>query len=100
MIIDRQMLFVGSLNMDPRAIAINAEMGIVIESPEMADDIARTILEDLSEFAYRVELRDNGKLQWRGSIDGTEVIETSEPLSSRWRRLKACLLKIVPEGQL
>ena len=99
-IIDRELIFVGSLNMDPRAIDINTEMGIVIRSPDMADDIAQRILADLPEFAYRVELRDNGKLHWRGRVDGTEVIETKEPLTSRWQRFMAFLLKIVPEQQL
>ena len=94
------MVYAGSLNMNPRAIEINSEMGIVIRSPELAESMTQTILEDLPEFAYRVELRANGRLQWRGMIDGIEVIETSEPISSRWQRFKAFLLKIVPDGQL
>ena len=44
--------------------------------------------------------RDSGKLQWRGRVDGTEVVETKEPLTSRWQRFMAFLLKIVPEQQL
>jgi putative cardiolipin synthase len=99
-IIDRELIFVGSLNMDPRAIDINTEMGIVIRSPDMAGDIAERMLAELPEFAYRLELQDNGKLHWRGRVNGTEVIETKEPLTSRWQRFMAFLLKIVPEQQL
>jgi len=99
-IIDRKLIFVGSLNMDPRSIDLNTEMGIVIRSPEMADDLAESVLEDLPEFAYRVELQDNGKLQWHCTIDGEEVIETKEPLSTGGQRFSAFLLKIVPEQQL
>ena len=99
-IIDRELIFAGSLNLNPRAIDLNAEMGIVIRSTEMAERLAQDLLAELPDFAYRVELRSNGRLQWRGMVDGTEVIETSEPLSSPWRRFKAFLLKIVPEGQL
>ena len=99
-IIDRELLIVGSLNMDPRAIDINTELGIVIKSPEMAENFAQIVLKDLLDFAYRVELQDNGKLHWRGRVNGTEVIETKEPLTSRWQRFMAFLLKIVPEQQL
>ena len=99
-IIDRKLVFVGSLNMDPRSIDINTEMGIVIRSPDMAADLAEGILEDLPEFAYRVELQDNGKLQWHCTIDGAEVIETKEPLSTGGQRFAAFLMKIVPEQQL
>jgi cardiolipin synthase C len=99
-IIDRESVFVGSLNMDPRAIDINSEMGIVIESAEMAGKLAQSVLRDMPEFAYRVELRNDGKLQWRCNIDGIEVIETREPLSTSGQRFKAFLLKIVPEKQL
>jgi putative cardiolipin synthase len=99
-IIDRQLIFAGSLNMDPRSIDINSEMGIVIHSPELANSLAENVLEDLPEFAYRVELLDNGKLQWRCIINGTQVVETKEPLTTGGQRFKAFLLKIVPEQQL
>ena len=99
-IIDREKVFVGSLNMDPRSIDLNTEMGVVIDSPELANRLAENIIEDLPEFAYRVELLDSGKLQWRCTIEGTEVIESKEPLSTGWQRFKAFLMKIVPEQQL
>jgi len=99
-IIDREMLFAGSLNLDPRSIDINSEMGILINAPTMVAPLANLILDDLAEFAYRVEIDDRNKLTWRGHIDGTEVIETHEPQSSLWRRTKAFFLKIVPDSQL
>ena len=99
-IFDREIIYAGSLNLNPRAIDLNSEMGIVIRSPEMAEDLAQSVLGDLSEFAYRVELTDDGKLQWRCTIDGTEVIETGEPLATGGQRFKAFLMKIVPDQQL
>ncbi|MGB5456271.1 MAG: phospholipase D family protein, partial [Gammaproteobacteria bacterium] len=35
-LIDRKRVFVGSLNLDPRSIDINTEMGLLIDSPELA----------------------------------------------------------------
>ena len=58
------------------------------------------MLEDLDEFAYRVELDDNGNIRWRGTIDGVEVVETKEPQSTAGLRFKAFMLKIVPDSQL
>ena len=99
-IIDREKVFVGSLNMDPRSIDLNSEMGVVIDSPDLANRLAENILEDLPEFAYRVELGDNGNLLWRCTIDGIAVIVSKEPLTTGGKRFKAFLLKIVPEQQL
>ena len=99
-IIDRETLFVGSLNLDPRSIEINAEMGILVNSPEMVGELAELVLEDLDEFAYRIEFDENGRIRWRGTIDGIEVIETKEPQTNGGQRFKAYMWKIVPDRQL
>jgi putative cardiolipin synthase len=99
-LIDRRYLFVGSLNLDPRSIEISAEMGLLIDSPDMVQAWSSSADNDLSTRAYRVTLNERGKLEWRTTIDGEEVVETSEPLSSRWRRFLAWLLRVAPESQL
>jgi putative cardiolipin synthase len=100
MIIDREIVFVGSLNLDPRSVEINSEMGLLIHSSELGEELATSALRMIPSIAYRVELNSKGKLQWRATIDGEEVIETSEPLASAWRKFSAFLLKVVPESQL
>ena len=100
MLIDGKRLFVGSLNQDARSREINSEMGLLIDSPEMGEQLSSRLLAALPELAYRVERDERGRLQWRGQIDGVEVIETKEPLTSWWLRFKAFLLKIAPERQL
>ena len=99
-VIDRRYLFVGSLNLDPRSIEINAEMGLLIDSPELAELVAEGIAKDLPKLAYKVSIGDRRFLEWRTNVDGREIVENNEPLSSRWRRFKAWFLRIVPEGQL
>jgi len=100
MLIDRRYLFVGSLNMDPRSIDINAEMGLLIDSPEMTGGIADKIDERLPNSAYRIVLTDKNKLEWHGITDGVEIVETREPQTSGWLRFKAWFLKIAPESQM
>jgi len=97
---DRRYLFVGSLNLDPRSIEINAEMGLLIDSPEFADGMAVAVEERLAAAAYRVVLNKRGKIEWHATIDGEDVVETKEPLTSWWLRFKAWVMKIVPDSQL
>ena len=99
-LIDRRYLFVGSLNLDPRSIEINAEMGLLIDSEEMVAGITSHAEKQLAAATYRVLLNDKGKIEWNGRINGEEVIETKEPLTSSWLRFKAWFLKIAPESQL
>jgi putative cardiolipin synthase len=36
MVIDRQRVFIGSLNLDPRSWDVDSKMGVIIESPGLA----------------------------------------------------------------
>ena len=99
-LIDRRYLFVGSLNLDPRSLEINAEMGLLIDSEELVGLMAEGIEDILPSVAYRVLLNDRNHLEWRGVIGGKPVTENRDPLASWWLRFKSWFLKIVPEEQL
>ncbi|UCD67529.1 MAG: phospholipase D family protein [Betaproteobacteria bacterium] len=100
MVMDRRYTFIGSLNLDPRSIDINTEMGVLVDSTAMTQSLAVPFMEMLPERAYKVFEDDNGNLRWKVIIDGEEIVETSEPQSSSWRRFKAFLSRILPESQL
>ena len=55
-VFDRRELFVGSLNLDPRSVSLNTEIGLVFESPELAALAAREIMGAVSGAAYRLAL--------------------------------------------
>jgi putative cardiolipin synthase len=99
-LIDKERIFVGSLNLDPRSIDINTEMGLLIDSPELAATLHESVTRRIPDIAYRLHLDDNNKITWHATIDGQEVIETKEPQTSGWRRFQAWFLKIAPEKQL
>lgn len=99
-LIDRRYLFVGSLNLDPRSIEINAEMGLLVDSAELIAYMVPDPDERLEKMAYRVLLNEDGELEWHGRIFGEEVIKTKEPDTSSWLRFKAWFLRIAPESQL
>jgi putative cardiolipin synthase len=100
MVIDREQIFVGSLNLDPRSIDINTEMGLLIDSPELSSSLAEGFLERLPTIAWRVKLEPDGDLGWHGMIDGEQVAAATEPQTTGWERFKAWFLKIAPESQL
>ncbi|MEA1889122.1 MAG: phospholipase D family protein [Pseudomonadota bacterium] len=99
-LIDRNKVFVGSLNLDPRSIDINTEMGMLIESEPLVSEMVNSIMVAIPKIAYRLQLDDQDKISWHANIDGREVIETKEPLTSMWQRFTAWFLKIAPEQQL
>jgi putative cardiolipin synthase len=99
-LIDRRRVFVGSLNLDPRSIDINTEMGLLIDSEALATQLTGLALDRLPETAYRLRLDERDRITWHATIAGQEVIETRDPLTSPGRRFAAWLLRIAPEGQL
>ena len=99
-IIDRRYLFVGSLNLDPRSIEINAEMGLLIDSAKMIAEHHSHMEDRIAALTYRVLLNEDGDLEWHGRVDGEDMVLTREPDTSAWLRLKAWFMKIAPESQL
>lgn len=99
-LIDRKRIFVGSLNLDPRSVDINTEMGLLIDSPELGERLTKSVRKHIPMIAYRVKLDDDNNLSWHATIDGREVIENKEPQTTGWDRFKAWFLKIAPEKQL
>ena len=99
-VFDRKQLFVGSLNLDPRSIEINTEMGVVIDSPELASATAAAVDAQIPPRAWRVQLDDRGKLTWTSIVDGEPVVVRSEPQVGFGKKFQAFLLRIMPDSQL
>ncbi|MGB5629766.1 MAG: phospholipase D family protein [Woeseiaceae bacterium] len=99
-IVDRQKVFVGSLNLDPRSTDLDSEIGLIIDSLELGTLLAENAMDGIPNMAYRLKLDENRKIRWHATIDGQEVVETREPLTSWWRRFQAWFLKIAPEKEL
>ena len=68
MVIDRQRAFIGSMNLDPRSEMLNSEMGVIVDSPPLAEKLAERMSRDMEGAnSWRVVRRDDGKLVWRSS---------------------------------
>jgi putative cardiolipin synthase len=99
--VDRRQLFVGSFNLDPRSADINTEMGIVVDSPNLAGSAVDRLLTALPTIAYRLRLDGDGDIEWAGQEDGAEVVYRTEPHADWWRRFRVGVVRLLPiEGQL
>lgn len=95
-VIDRDEIFVGSFNFDPRSAYLNTEMGVIIRDPWLAERMAEVIDEKLQPDAYELFL-DDGDLRWRGwDKNGVEYVEDKEPQTSWWDRFVAGFMRILP----
>jgi len=93
-IVDRRWLYVGSMNLDGRSAVYNTELGLIVDSEEIAADVRRLRIHDEVRSAYRLRLRAGGEgVEWveRGD-DGSEIVHAEEPDDSWTLRLKNWLL--------
>ena len=99
---DRRLLFVGSMNFDPRSSVYNTEIGLFIDSPELAQQVLKLIDTLKSQGAYRLRLAPDGKhLEWISKEPGRDVVLHEEPDSTLWDRVLLNLLApLVPERLL
>jgi putative cardiolipin synthase len=90
--VDRARVFVGSFNFDPRSARLNTELGFVIDSPAMAEEVAVAFAQRIPERAYEVVLNGSGALEWS---DG-EIRYTREPGTGVMKRLLVAALARLP----
>jgi putative cardiolipin synthase len=95
--VDRSHGFVGSFNFDPRSELLNTEMGLVIDSPTLAERLVRTFDTVVPLAAYEVRLGSNGRsLQWIERTTSGEVRYDIEPGTTWFLRSRVDMLKILP----
>ncbi len=101
-VFDRESVFIGSFNLDPRSASINTEAGLYVESPELAEQVAAYMDEGVQpQSSYRVLLDADGDLVWVTRINGREVRYHKEPESSFGQRFMSGFIQRLPvEHQL
>jgi putative cardiolipin synthase len=102
MVIDRKAMFVGSMNLDPRSLHINNEIGILFLNPEIAEESARNFDLNIEKAAFRLSLDpDNGDITWQATKQGEEIIYDTEPYVGFWKRFFVDIIRLLPvESQL
>jgi putative cardiolipin synthase len=93
---DGRLAFIGSMNLDPRSGAINTEMGAVIDSPGLGQELRDLMLRDMSpDNAWEVSIADNGRLQWTNSDETV----TKQPTRGFLQHVMNAIFKVVPKEQ-
>ncbi|HTI56649.1 MAG TPA: phospholipase D family protein [Verrucomicrobiae bacterium] len=92
-VLDRERIFVGSMNLDPRSAEVNSEMGVVVESPALARTAASALEETMKpENSWRVDLDPDGGLRWSS---GGQVLRF-QPARSFWERVLDLVYVVFP----
>ncbi len=99
-VFDRKQVFIGSLNLDPRAVLHNTEIGVVLTSAEIANGMGEWFDQNIEKLAFRLELQEdkNGheKILWYGLVDGEQQTFDVEPYTGFWLRFGIGFMSIWP----
>jgi putative cardiolipin synthase len=104
-VLDREQVFIGSLNLDPRALYHNTEIGVVLTSSDVAHEMADWFDQNIEEVAFRLELGTDEDgyehIFWHGIENGEKRVFTVDPHTGFWLRFKIGFLGLLPiESQL
>ena len=101
-VFDRKKVYIGSMNFDERSRILNTEVGLIIDSPELAQQAAARFDAIVAPAnSYRVVLQADGPggtphLYWRTEEGNRPVEYDVEPARSDWDRMKVEFLSLLP----
>jgi putative cardiolipin synthase len=101
-VFDRKSVFIGSFNLDPRSTVLNTEIGVMIDSPEIAGRVGELMDEGISPgSAFHVTLDKNDNLVWTAESNEEKLEYDKDPETSFWQRFVVGLVGMLPiEDQL
>jgi putative cardiolipin synthase len=85
LVIDRDKVFIGSANLDPRSLRLNTEMGLLVYSEALNAEVRSKVESDFSQAnAWHLRFDENGNVIW---VSGNVVL-TSQPAESFMQRIE------------
>ena len=102
LVFDRKSVFIGSFNLDPRSTALNTEIGVMIDSPEVAGQVGELMDEGVAPgAAFHVTLDANDNLVWSTENNEGKVEYYTDPETNLFYRFMVGLIGMLPiEDQL
>jgi len=96
-VFDRKSVFIGSFNLDPRSSTLNTEIGVMINSPEIAGRVAEIMDEGVSAgSAFHVMLDNDNSLVWTAENDGQKIQYGKDPETNLWHRFLFGFVGLLP----
>ncbi|MES1265883.1 MAG: phospholipase D-like domain-containing protein, partial [Variovorax sp.] len=95
--IDRERIFVGSFNLDPRSARLNTEMGVIIDSRHLSGELARQFDTVIPAKAFEVRMQADGHgMEWIEQSPQGEMRYTTEPGAGALKRGWIDGLEVLP----
>jgi putative cardiolipin synthase len=95
-LLDDDLSFVGSANLDPRSLNINTEMGLLVRSKELSGQLRSLFGVDFeTRNAWHLEETPGGNVQWVGD----DQVLTEQPAESQLQRLEDWFFSGLPIGE-
>jgi len=100
-VVDSRFLFIGSMNMDGRSARWNTEVGLVIDSPELAGEVASLLKRERLPSSYKLRMAsDDQRIEWVAGKDASEVVHSDEPHATWGQQLRLSLVSMFVEEDL
>jgi putative cardiolipin synthase len=101
-VFDRQKLYIGSMNFDERSRSLNTEIGLIIDSRELAEQTAvrfESIVGPQNSYGLALRAGDavgSPHLLWRTQENGRSIEYEREPARSDWQRMQVNFYSLLP----
>lgn len=93
---DNQQVFIGSFNFDLRSANINTEVGVILDSPSLAQQVSEEIDRNILKVSYRLRLDDKGRLQWEEGTPAGTVTHPKEPNLGPVSKMGLKMISLLP----
>ncbi len=94
--VDRNRIFIGSFNFDPRSVTLNCEMGFLIKSRDLAEKLSDAFDNRLENVSYRPLLTPEDSMVWSETIDGDAVVYQREPGANWLQQVMLVVIGMLP----
>lgn len=101
-VMDARAVFVGSMNLDPRSSRENTELGLWVESPELAAVVNQVAQRVREVGSYQLRLEPDGQgIEWVTREENVERVHKDDPEVDAWTRMQILLLApFIPDSLL
>ncbi|OTG65009.1 phospholipase D family protein [Acinetobacter silvestris] len=90
-------VFIGSFNLDPRSFNLNTEVGLVVKSDQLQEQISNLLDKTLLTVAYELKLNEHHQIIWLDHQHNGKMIEyTVDPKTTRFQRFMMYSISYLP----
>lgn len=98
--IDKKQVFIGSMNLDPRSVIYNTELGVLLDSPQLAQHLHYEMQHNLENYAWQLQLDENQNIIWTLPQTQPDLILTQEPQMTWWQKTGLTMFSWLPVESL